>query len=335
MVSSRDPKAPGPPRASRRVPSGVIATLVLIAVIAVTTGILANRNGGHRDAGVLGNPGASGNPGTSVGASSSPAEAGAPNVAPATSEPPAPTSGAGTMGVDSTISGDRVAPAASPATARPAVRSSPSAPAAAPEIRQMFANTAVMVTVELELGTPLPTVAAALAQIERRHQPDDKSARTFAILDAYGEPTPDGRKLHLSMHLSAEKPGLGSLVNRRTGQVLWQAAILASPDVKSVARNLSIFVDDGAGKAVMVDGSRNPASILDAPLQDGTRQVRELWPDGSEREVTFIYSACGCPVKAMVRRSGERTVRTSDRPVMFPDDPAAMQVIQRMMGWSE
>ena len=61
--------------------------------------------------------------------------------------------------------------------------------------------------------------------------------------------------------------------------------------------------------------------------------VRDAWKDGEEREVTFIYSACGCPVKAMVKRVGDRTARTKDLPVMFPDDPAAVATIGRLMRW--
>src|SRR2546426_9052789 len=39
---------------------------------------------------------------------------------------------------------------------------------------------AVMVTVELDFGTPMPSVADALRQIERRYEPDDGHDRTFA-----------------------------------------------------------------------------------------------------------------------------------------------------------
>jgi hypothetical protein len=196
----------------------------------------------------------------------------------------------------------------------------------------MDANTAVMVTVDLAYPPPLPSVAEALAEIERRYEPEDRIGRTFAILDAYGEPTSDG-KLHLSMHVSAEKAGIGELIERRTGQRLWRSAIRAVPGAPpSSNKALTILIDDGKSGTVMVDGSRNPASILDATLRNATTTVRQFWPDGARREVTFIYSACGCPVKAMVRRTGERTVRTTELPVMFPDDPAAMQVIQRLMG---
>src|SRR5262245_50580199 len=50
-------------------------------------------------------------------------------------------------------------------------------------------NQAVMVTVELSFPKPLPSIADALRWIERRQQPDDRTGRVFAILDAYGEPT--------------------------------------------------------------------------------------------------------------------------------------------------
>jgi hypothetical protein len=83
----------------------------------------------------------------------------------------------------------------------------------------------------------------------------------------------------------------------------------------------------------MIDGSNNPVSILDARVRDLGVPVRDFWPDGAEREVTFVYSACGCPVKVMARRAGERTVRTKELPVIFPDDPGAVSTISRLMGW--
>ena len=82
---------------------------------------------------------------------------------------------------------------------------------------------AVMVTAELDFGPKIPSIAEALNQVERRYQPDDGQGRTFAILDAYGEPTPDG-KLHISMHVSSEKPGGGQLVFKKTGEVLWRGS---------------------------------------------------------------------------------------------------------------
>src|SRR5262245_51982023 len=59
---------------------------------------------------------------------------------------------------------------------------------------------AIMVTVELDFGGKPPSIKEALKEVERRHQPDDGKGRTFAILDAYGDPTPAG-KLHMSMHV--------------------------------------------------------------------------------------------------------------------------------------
>ena len=195
---------------------------------------------------------------------------------------------------------------------------------------------AVMVTVELDFGPRVPTIAEALLQVERRHQPDDGTGRVFAVLDAYGEPTPDGKKLHISMHVSAEKPGFGSLVFRRTGDVLWQSRIVAGSHTNpSPAKVLTILLDDGKGNALMVDGSSNPATILDARLRNSATTIRDVWPDGAEREFTFIYSACGCPVKVMVRRTGEQTARTKELPVMFPDDPVVVRMIERLMVWKK
>jgi hypothetical protein len=194
---------------------------------------------------------------------------------------------------------------------------------------------AVVVTVELDFGGNPPSIAEALRQIERRHQPDDGIGRTFAILDAYGEPTADG-KLHLSMHVSAEKPGVATLIFRRTDEVLWKTRVVAAthPPASSFAgRNLMIMVNDGLGKPYLLDGSKGAVSIMDAVVRDLGVPVRDFWPDGEEREVTFFYSACGCPVKVKARREGDKTVRMSALPVLFPDDPAVVGTISRLMGW--
>lgn len=203
-------------------------------------------------------------------------------------------------------------------------------------VSSMDVNTAVMVTVELDFGGPPPSIAEAITQIERRHQPDTGSGRTFAILDAYGEPTADGKKLHMSMHVSSEKPGVGELVFKRTGETLWKSRIVATTNAHSTGFTggaLTIFFDNGNGGILTVDGSRNPPTILDATIKEAGRPLRDLWEDGAERELTFIYSACGCPVKVMARRTGEITARTKAMPVIFPDDPAVVQVIHRLMGW--
>jgi hypothetical protein len=214
--------------------------------------------------------------------------------------------------------------------AAPAPVAQPAAGGAADQ-QTMEVNKAVMVTEELDLGKPAPTIAQALQQIERRYKPDDGVGRTFAVLDAYGEPTPDG-KLHISMHVSSEKPGVAELVFKPTGRVFWHTRILPSSE-GGKQKNLSIMLDDGTGKTLLIDGSNNPPSVLDARINGRTQLVKEVWPDGAEREVTFVYSACGCPVKAMVRRVGDRTVRTKDLPVLFPDDPAAVTVISQLMRW--
>jgi hypothetical protein len=185
---------------------------------------------------------------------------------------------------------------------------------------------AVMVTVELSFGPKMPSIAEALTQVERRYQPDDGQGRTFAVLDAYGEPTPDG-KLHLSMHVSSEKPGGGQLVFRKTGEVLWRGKI-NSTSMPVQPKNLTMMVG-----TYTVDGSTNPSSIIEARVKPGDQPVRDIWPDGQEREMTFIYSACGCPVHVQVKRAGDRTVRVNDTPVIFPDDPGAVDLITRFMRW--
>lgn len=195
-------------------------------------------------------------------------------------------------------------------------------------------NQAVMVTVDLDYGGQSPSIAEALNDIERRYQPADGSGRTFAILDAHGGPTFE-KKLRVSMHVSSEKVGGGSLVFRRTGQTLWNGRFNpAGPDKKPPgAKNLMIYFDSGGGRTVTVDGSSNPLSILDATIKELGQPLREIWPDGQEREMTFVYSTCGCPVKVMTRREGDRTKRTKDLPVIFPDDPTAVSVIAALMRW--
>lgn len=203
---------------------------------------------------------------------------------------------------------------------------------ASSEMQTMEVAHAVMVTVELDFGGKVPTIAQALQQVERGYKPDDGVGRTFAILDAYGEPTPDG-KLHMSMHVSSEKPGIASLTFRPTGEVLWQSRILPGKPVTAADKRLTILFDDGKGKTFTVDGSNNPGSVLDASVKELSVPVKSVWQDGQELEFTFIYSACGCPVKAKVKRVGDRTERVGELPVMFPDDPAAMNLISRLMRW--
>jgi len=194
---------------------------------------------------------------------------------------------------------------------------------------------AVMVTVDLDFGAKIPRIATALLDIERRYQPDDGKGRTFAILDAYGEPTPTG-KLHMSMHVSTEKPGIGSLIFKRTGETLWSSRIVPSKDPSKhqfTGKNLSIFIDDGSGKLLTIDGSNNPSWIMDAVVKERGALLDTVWPTSAEHEITFIYSACGCPVKVMARREGDQVVRTRELPVIFPDDPAAVELIAKLMRW--
>jgi hypothetical protein len=207
----------------------------------------------------------------------------------------------------------------------------------APLSSTMEINQAMMVTVDLDFGGGrLPTIAEALPQIERRYAPAEGTGRTFAVLDAYGEATPENR-LRVSMHVSSEKVGGGSLVFRRTGETLWRGQFTPpAPGKKSPTtggQNLMIFVNNGAGKLLTIDGSSNPLSVLDATVKELGQPLKDVWPEGEEREVTFLYSSCGCPVKVMSRREGDRTQRTKDLPVIFPDDPTVVTVITALMRW--
>lgn len=195
----------------------------------------------------------------------------------------------------------------------------------------MDVNTAVMVTEELDFGGPVPGISDALKQIERRYKPDDGQGRTFSVLDAYGEPTPDGKLLHISMHVSSEKPGMGELIFKRTGKVLWRSRINPTTLLPK-QKTLTIQFEEN-GKTYLVDGTGSPPSIFEAKVMYEGTPIAAMWPDGTEREITFIYSACGCPVKVMVKREGNRTVRVKDLPVIFPDDPEAVGLINRFMKW--
>lgn len=228
----------------------------------------------------------------------------------------------------------RQSPTTAPAAPPPAANALP-----APEtgIATNELNSSVVVTHDLDFGGPVPSVAEALTFIERRYQPDAPGAgRTFAILEAFTQGDGEPGRLRLSLRLSTEKLGLGEIVFRRTGQSLWKSRIVppASHAVSTFnAGALTVLFEPGDGRSFTVDGSRNPASILDATLKEAGVPVAQLWPDGQDRELAFIYSACGCPIKVKCRRAGERTLRLVDTQVIFPDDPAVMQVITHLMRW--
>lgn len=223
--------------------------------------------------------------------------------------------------------------------AQPAGPSAPAtnaaAPAAAVQEVAMDTSQSVVVTQDLDFGTARPSLAEALAQIDRFSTPDDGRGRTFAILEAFnGEWQPDG-KMRVSLRISTEKPGLARVVFRRTNTELWKSRIQLSTNKPPFrAGELRILFDNGDGKTFTVDGSTNPSTILDAMLKEPGLPVAVAWPDGAERELSFIYSSCGCPIKVACRRVGARTERTkAASQVLFPDDPAAMAVINRLMAW--
>ena len=117
------------------------------------------------------------------------------------------------------------------------------------------------------------------------------------------------------------------------GKTLWQARIGNPGDPPAGGKSLMIYLDNGAGGSLTLDGTRGGASVLDVFLKDSQQKVRDVWPDQTVREFTYVYSACGCPVKVLVKREGARTARVKDTPVMFPDDPAAVETISQLMKW--
>jgi hypothetical protein len=200
-------------------------------------------------------------------------------------------------------------------------------------VQNMEVASSVMVTDVLDFGDHVPTPAEALQHVERLYKPADGSGRTFSILEAFGF-TNDTGKLQMSMRISSEEPGLAAIVFKPTGKVLWQTRVTPKQGPPPPEKQLTVMMDEEeGGKQLVVDGSKNPSFILDAAIHQSPMKMRDHWPNGAERTLTFIYSACGCPVKAKVRRVGDKTMRTSDWPVLFPDDPDAMRVINSLMGW--
>ncbi len=199
----------------------------------------------------------------------------------------------------------------------------------------MLVNESVMVTVDLDLGQPVPTVEQALKLIERKYAPKDGKDRTFAILDAVAETSPFG-KMHLSMHISSEKEGGAMLILKSTGKVLWDCQVVPNPNKPYTGepKKLTIYIDYDGKKSFTVDASSNPPTIFDAKLLENKVSVIDFWSIGQEKELVFVYSACGCPVHIKAKRTAfKKSERTSNSPVMFPDDPAVVTLIGRLLGW--
>lgn len=198
----------------------------------------------------------------------------------------------------------------------------------------MEAAQSVMVVKDLGFGRQPPRLEDVVRDIERHSQPEDGHGRTFAILEAFTQPDLETSNINLCMRISTEKPGLAAITYRRTGKELWKSRITpATHKPPFTGGSLTIYFDVGDGKVFTVDGSAGPSSILTATLKEPAVQISQVWPEGEVREMTFIYSACGCPIKVKCRRAGEGTVRADATQVIFPDDPAAMQVINALMKW--
>jgi len=217
-------------------------------------------------------------------------------------------------------------PGASPATNSPVADTN--------GISTMEAAQSVVVVKDVGFGKQAPSLEDVVRDIERQSKPDDGHGRIFAILEVFTQPDVETGNYNLCMRVSSEKPGLATITYRRTGKELWKSRIIPSTHKPPfTGGSLTILFDVGEGKVFTVDGSMGPSSILTAMLKEPAVQVGQVWPEGEVREMTFIYSACGCPIKVKCRRVGDRTARTDATQVIFPDDPAAMQVINALMKW--
>jgi hypothetical protein len=201
----------------------------------------------------------------------------------------------------------------------------------------MEANQSVVVVKDLGFGRQPPSLEAVLKELERRSQAEGGQGRTFAILEAFTQTDPITTNLNLCLRISSERPGIGEIIYNHAGKAvsLWKSRI-TPPTHKTgfTGGELRIHFDTGDGKSFTVDGSMNPTTIFDAMLKEPGVPVAQAWPEGEVRDLSFIYSACGCPIHVKCLRKGERTVRPEmGSQVIFPDDPAAMQVINRLMGW--
>jgi hypothetical protein len=245
------------------------------------------------------------------------------------------------IGLASLCSCEKPSGSAAKSTAPVPHSASNSAPIEAATIAEalpaMEANQSVVVVKDLGFGKQPPSLEAVLKEIERRSQPESGQGRTFAILEAFTQVDAITTNLNLCLRISSEKPGIGEVIYNRGGKPLslWKSRITpATRKSGFTGGSLTILFDAGDGRHLAVDGSMNPATIFDAMLKEAGVPVAQAWPEGEVRDLSFIYSACGCPIHVKCRRKGERTVRTeSDIQVIFPDDPAAMQVISRLMGW--
>ena len=201
-------------------------------------------------------------------------------------------------------------------------------------ISTMEAAQSVMVVKDVGFGRQQPSLEDVVRDIVRHSQPEDGRGRTFAILEVFTQTDLTTSNINLCMRVSTEKPGLAAITYRRTGEELWKCHIMpATSKPQFTGGNLSIYFDVGDGKSYTVDGSTGPSSILEAMLKEPGVQIGQIWPEGEVREIQFAYSACGCRIHVKCRRSGDRTVRTDTTRVIFPDDPAALQVINPFMKW--
>jgi hypothetical protein len=146
----------------------------------------------------------------------------------------------------------------------------------------------------------------------------------------------DGR-MHISMHISSEKAGGAQLIHKTLRKVLWNCRILPKKDGTKIAaeKQLMIYIEreNEKDKYFTVDGSGNPATIYDCKLDETKQSLNDYWKNNTVKEFIFIYSACGCPVHVKFLRMGFKSIFQSGDNVIFPDDPAVLSVLHKLMAW--
>ena len=76
----------------------------------------------------------------------------------------------------------------------------------------------------------------------------------------------------MSMHVSSEKPGMGTLKFKRTGELLWRGRFGNPGDAPAGQKNLTIYLANGQGGNYVLDGSRGGSSVLDVFLRGMERR---------------------------------------------------------------
>ena len=120
----------------------------------------------------------------------------------------------------------------------------------------------------------------------------------------------------MSMHVGSE-PGLGSLIFKRTGEVLWTSKIVRrSVKHAFTGKDLTIYFDDRMQRLLTVDGTNHPISIFQAGVEKAHLQDVAR-PDANSPSLQRVWLS----VKVMIKTGWRPHGASPGSPVIFPDDP--------------